>query len=695
MPTNTIACGNCGAEINYDPGNQALKCPFCGAVTEIAKEEDITPARADLLIPLTIDKSALIKAVQSYMASGAYTPDDLIETGQITKSELLYVPGYLFNVDYSAKWTASFGFDRQEQYTVYERKQVGTEPWGQVDSSGHRPTRPVYGQVPVTKTKTVTDWRPVNGQDEGSHQLIAYAGKTLNSPSLAELAESCSNRNAATAFNPSFVTGLSIEEFISSESKAFSERAKDRLDKLIEAGVKQHAQGDHQKDWHWTSNISKESYTILLPVCHAVFEYSGVTYNFWTDGTDTSRKVADSLPIDKDRKSIVIRGFAPSAAAFAAMPMAGLLLGNGVMNGITGAGVGVLVAAIGYGWVRRMSIVAYSKKVREATLMQLQAENSSTADMSDEERGKLVKSYSKPKKNIFANTAKDKILIPALSVAALLGGFAPSIQYSKFTPASATIAAAEQTPVPNPSVAASSPEPVTSSPMETASSPEASATTPAITAASEAPVQVTAPVPQAPVQTDVEASKPPTLTGAISQLSPDSAVIRMLDAATRSADAEVKELRAQIESMSKPARGDRKVARGLNNDAMLLLKDGRFAEAIDVLKKASVADPADVEIIDNLSYSALKAGRPDDAARFAQAALSIAPGRSSAWANLGISLAQSAKETQAVAAFANAYRFSGNQTKTIEYFEKLAADDVNVNVKKAAAKAIEAAKTMK
>ena len=87
------------------------------------------------------------------MATGDYTPDELIEEATITKKERLYVPAYVYHGNYVANWTASFGYDRREEYTVHKKK---------YDSD----TRKTY-TTPTTKTKTVTDWRPVSGTDTG------------------------------------------------------------------------------------------------------------------------------------------------------------------------------------------------------------------------------------------------------------------------------------------------------------------------------------------------------------------------------------------------------------------------------------------------------------------------------------------------------------------------------------------------
>lgn len=168
---------------------------------------------------------------------------------------------------------------------------------------------------------------------------------------------------------------------------------------------------------------------------------------------------------------------------------------------------------------------------------------------------------------------------------------------------------------------------------------------------------------------------------------------RMIEGSSQNAVSEITALKTRIEALPKFPKGDRKVARGLNYEAIALLRDNKFAEAASILEKAAAADPSDVEVIDNLGYAALKEGNLIVAKRSSYAALAIAPGRSSAWASLGVVLAQTETEEQAVAAFSNAYRFSGNTGKTVEYFEKLAAEDPNPKVKRAAAKALEVVKT--
>ena len=135
------ACNSCGAGIVFEAGKQSLTCPFCGAVNQVARPEDALETSFDRIVPITVTPHELDNRLYAYMASGDFTPDDMIEASTITLRERYYVPAFAFKVEYEATWTASFGFDRQEPYTAYRN----------VTSNGH--TR----QEAYTAYKTVTD----------------------------------------------------------------------------------------------------------------------------------------------------------------------------------------------------------------------------------------------------------------------------------------------------------------------------------------------------------------------------------------------------------------------------------------------------------------------------------------------------------------------------------------------------------
>jgi len=457
-------CNSCGAEIEYAAGSQSLKCPYCGAVNEIQKAEDQLPDAVEKIIPLTVSQDDLEKRVYGYMASGTYTPDDMLEAATFTKQECFYVPAFLFRVKYEATWTASFGYDRTEHYTVYETQSLGT------DSRGH--SRGTH-QVPVTKTKTVTDWRPQNGVDSGVFPVSTYAGKKLSESGLApaELVPYAISKGSITDFNPSFMKGVESENFSVSKSSALA-TLDSEICSNIDVRVKNHGQGDHQKDWHWNAKKSYSTSTLYVPICHAVYDYEGIEYHVWIDGIGDDGIRADKLPEDKGRKKLVYLGFVPVGVGIATLIITSFI---GPFNS-----GGLVVAAIfgGYAAMRRKSIIEYSKNIRDSLLTQIHASSNTIKEMGDEEQAKVARAFHRPEKPFFAKTHHDKFVLPSLTLLALAGVIMANTSNSEKAPQAATLAPKSEMAAPTPIVAPESTPPVIVK-TDTASAVEAVSSVPA------------------------------------------------------------------------------------------------------------------------------------------------------------------------------------------------------------------------
>lgn len=413
-------CKNCGAKIEYESSSQSLKCPYCNTVNTIPKAEDQLPTIVEKIIPMTVRLDDLEKRVHAFMASGNYTPDDMLEASTITKREFFYAPAYIFNIEYKATWTASFGYDRKEAYTDYRN----------VTRNG-RQVREAY-----TAYKTVTDWQPHNGVDIGVFSVSTYAGKSLHESDLSpsDLVPNAIKNGSITEFNPSFMENVRAEGFSVTESNAFKS-LDGEITANIDHSVKNHAQGDHQRDWHWKATMSHSENTVSVPICHAVFDYKGTEYHYWIDGIGSTEFHANKLPEDDQKKKQVKLGFVPVGVAIT------WLVATSYFWAFTL--IGLIIAGIlgGYAALRRKSIIDYSTKIRSALLTQMHASSINTKELSNEEQEKLAHAFQRPEKPLFAKTHKDKILLPVLSLVALLGIGIPSIitnQTSSVSPRSSS-----------------------------------------------------------------------------------------------------------------------------------------------------------------------------------------------------------------------------------------------------------------
>jgi tetratricopeptide (TPR) repeat protein len=163
-------------------------------------------------------------------------------------------------------------------------------------------------------------------------------------------------------------------------------------------------------------------------------------------------------------------------------------------------------------------------------------------------------------------------------------------------------------------------------------------------------------------------------------------VQRMLGQAAKNDEAGLNATRQQLESVAKPAHQNVKEARALNQQGLDALKRNDYQAAAAAFQQAQIADPADVEVAGNLGYANLKLGQFKRAEHQLVYAISLAPGRSSSWFNLGQAYGALNQVEKATGAFATAYRFSQNPPKTLEFMRQALTAPENNDTTRAAMK---------
>ena len=683
----TEACNSCGAEIVFEAGKQSLTCPFCGAINLVDRPENALETSFDRIVPINVTPHELDNRLYAYLAGGTFTPDDMIEASTITLRERYYVPAFAFKVDYEATWTATFGYDKKEAYTAYRN----------VTSNGH--TR----QEAYTAYKTVTDWRPANGVEAGIFDVAGYAGTQLDSSPLApaDLVVHAVINGSPTEYNPSFIKGYEVERFSVPEKKVF-ESLNDEINTNIDTRVKNHAQGDKQRDWHWNSRMSHDTTTYAVPICHIAFQYGEKEYHVWVGGHDVETIRADELPVDQNKQKTANIGFMPGAVGLIAAICSAFFWGFIWFSLIAAT------AAIGYGFLRRKALIDYSKSIRNSLLIQMQASNR-VSNLSEDEQEKVAKAFQRPERPFFAKIHRDKIILPTLAAFAILGAVIPNAALNPsavreraierravMEQHNAVLQAAREEANQQAEAAKRANEEAVAQKAEAAKRANEEAV--AQKAEAEAPPTPTEspPAQEAPTAAKVPSTVvPATTNGQISNstnfvvVAPEESkqlLTAMLQQATSAF--KVAALKGQIEAFPKPTTGDRKAARKLNEQGLTALKAEDFNQALAALQSAVTIDPADVEVLNNYVYALIKAKRLQDAESEAGRLLTISPGRSSAWANLAEIYALKNKSDEAVAALVLAFQFSSNKDRTITFLNDRAAD-VNSPLQAPAQKTIE------
>jgi hypothetical protein len=399
--TTQLLCKSCGANIDIIPGVTKYICPYCETENYLFDSQAPPEQPKDIkhLIYIKAQPKQLRSLLLSKMIEHDLAPDDILTASVIQEETIMYVPCYVTSGSFDLNWTASFGYDRQESYVDYE---TYTE-------NGRTRTRP------VTRYRTVTDWRPVNGKAHGNFLATAYAGSNI-SKEAKNIVESLPT-SYLTPYTPAFVSGYDIEPF--SKNPADVQGTFDYSIRRQEyAAVASHFQGDRQRDVNYNSKRKTDfTETGLLPLAHAVFSYKEGQYNLWADGYDMSRIYCDVFPHDKSRQSKISRGYIPVVLAIVALVVVSFLYEE--FNPYTLFGP---LAGVVYYYLRKSGILNYSKRIRESTLAKKKLEDvDQVSHLSREELARLQKSTTVGSVPLFGNTAIDSFMLPFLSLLFVAG----------------------------------------------------------------------------------------------------------------------------------------------------------------------------------------------------------------------------------------------------------------------------------
>ena len=225
----------------------------------------------------------------------------------------------------------------------------------------------------------------------------------------------------------------------------------------------------------------------------------------------------------------------------------------------------------------------------------------------------------------------------------------------------------------------SKPAPVVSVPAPTPEVLEVVSPTPAITPETVKVEDVVSPTPANTVTTNGE--------GLVTQMMEYA----LIDGGLKN-ESQIKEIEIQINNLPKIAKGNRKVARKTNDEALLLNKNNDIDNAVKLLIEANKTDPSDVEISNNLGYLLIKQNNFELAQKTLINTLILSPTRTNAWLSLGDVFANTGNLDRAVACFSNAYRFSKDKEKTRLLMEKFNENETVPLLKQARTLVIEWAK---
>ncbi len=260
-----FSCPNCGAKVVLEKNQTSKLCPFCGTAHVEIKDE-LLGLKPNGVIPFKFNSDKASELSKSWAKRKFFAPSKFKKGLKTENINGVYAPCFTFDSN-----TAS----------VYQGR-IGT-----------RHTR-VVGSGKNRRTETYIVWRTISGNfyDKFDDVLIT-AGEKLNQKQIDKI--SPFDTNNSVKFENKFLLGFMAYHYDKSLSDCFA-TAKYKMDVLI----KRHILGQYNYDVVDYVNISttheRVTYKyLMLPVYVGNFYYNKKCYNFYVNGE--TGKVNGKAPV--------------------------------------------------------------------------------------------------------------------------------------------------------------------------------------------------------------------------------------------------------------------------------------------------------------------------------------------------------------------------------------------------------------
>ncbi|HRK74910.1 MAG TPA: hypothetical protein PLL64_11595 [Rhodothermales bacterium] len=260
----TVKCPSCAAETTFDPNVSSSNCPFCstGLVQTTQSQKQIKP---EAVLPFQVGRKEALGAFRTWLGSLWFAPNKLQKAAR-HEEELngVYLPFWTYDTQTTTHYTGRRG----EYY--YETQYVTVR-----DSNGN--TRQEARQVQKIH------WYPASGTVFNAFDdVLVCASDTLPVRHTENLEPW--DLSALIPYQDAFLQGFRAESYHISLEEGL-EQAKRRMHPIIEATICRDIGGDVQDVTSTRTQYQNITFKhILLPLWISAYRYSGRVYRFVVNG---------------------------------------------------------------------------------------------------------------------------------------------------------------------------------------------------------------------------------------------------------------------------------------------------------------------------------------------------------------------------------------------------------------------------
>ncbi|HEX7828691.1 MAG TPA: zinc ribbon domain-containing protein [Thermoanaerobaculia bacterium] len=254
-----MACKRCGAHTTLEPHVSASKCAFCGTTAVVEAPADPNVVRPEGLLPFRISRESALQSFRKWLHSLWLRPNDLKSRTRVESIQGAYIPFWTFDSVTNSHWTADAGYHYYETQMFQENGQT------------------------VTRQVQHTRWEHAEGNLEMFFDDVPVPASRGADSDLCQNIEPFPTAEL-TPYDPSYLSGFLAEENAIDLPEAL-ETAKDRMRGTIRAECGRQVPGDTYRNLEVATAFSALAYkNALLPLWIAAYDYHGTPYRFLVNG---------------------------------------------------------------------------------------------------------------------------------------------------------------------------------------------------------------------------------------------------------------------------------------------------------------------------------------------------------------------------------------------------------------------------
>ncbi|MFN3955247.1 MAG: primosomal protein N' (replication factor Y) - superfamily II helicase [Pararhodobacter sp.] len=253
--TRVLNCGNCGAQVEFDPAQHAAQCPFCASpvVTDTGMHRHIKP---QAVLPFRLTEKEAHASMNRWLKGLWFAPNGLKKYARSDRQmDGLYVPYWAFDAFTRSRYSGERGDAYYESRTVTRNGKTTTEQ--------------------VRKIR----WRRVSGNVQRQFRdVLVMAAQSL--PRKYARALEPWMLGDLSPYDPQFLSGFRAEGYTVDLPEGHR-IALERMEEMIRQDVRRDIGGDEQRIHSLNTDHSNEKFKhLLLPIWMAAYRYQGKSYRF-------------------------------------------------------------------------------------------------------------------------------------------------------------------------------------------------------------------------------------------------------------------------------------------------------------------------------------------------------------------------------------------------------------------------------